>query len=241
MSALKSVLAIGLILACGIGALAQGGDEKLPARSVPVGLEPYADVTLVLQNGRRVIGLLGTAQFDVHASDGQKSEGNCNSLEVQSFNRGFVLAHTGFNMFLALQEAGFTDLAGPVGMPGDKGRRFVQFGRSALLAAWTPKQIGQLLDLRQSLHSLPTPVKADLAAFLTKLREYRSHYARLKAAKPDLLEDLFEREDDAYYWYHAYVESNSGKSPGSARGIVKADAKGGQLQRAFRDARQGAA
>lgn len=223
----KSVLAAGSALTFWIvAAFAQGDDGKLAERSAPAGLESYADTAIVLQNARRVVGVLGTAKFDVNASGDEKRDTECNSEEVQSFNRGYVLAHTGFNMFLALQETGFTDLAGPNRLAGEKHRRFVQFGRSALLAAWKPKQIGQLIDLRGSLRSLPASTKADLATFLTKLGEYRLHYTRLKAAKPELLEDLFRRENDAYYWYHAYIESNATKDAETFSELLKQMPKG---------------
>jgi hypothetical protein len=201
------VLAIGIALAFGIGALAQGGDEKLAVRSVPAGLAPYADVALVIENARRVIGALGTAKFEVVPREGRQGAAECNSEEVQSFNRGYVLAHTGFNMLLALQERGFTEISGANGLANAKRRRFVQFGRSALLGSWSPKQLGRLLEVRQSLASLPAHTKTDLAAFLSKLREYRAHYVRLKAAKPDVLDELFRRENDDYYWYRSYLET----------------------------------
>ena len=85
--------------------------------------------------------------------------------------------------------------------------RGTSWARLVLLGAWTPKQLTQLLDVRRSLASLPPSTKADVAAFLTKLQEYRTHYTRLKAANADLLEDLFRRESDDYYWYRSYLEN----------------------------------
>ena len=207
MNRLNMVAAAGSALVLSIVvAVAQGSDGKLGARSIPAALESYADPPLVMQNARRVIDLMGTATFTAPASDEQENDSVCNSEAVQSFVRGYLLAHSAFNMFLALQEGGFTDIAGPNGLPHIKHRRFVQFGRSALLGAWTPKQLAQLLEVRRSLTSLPPITKADVAAFLTKLQEYRTHYTRLKAVNPDLLEDLFRRESDDYYWYRAYLE-----------------------------------
>lgn len=210
----KTIAAAGLVVACGaVAALAQGNDSRLGERAAPAGLEAYTDVALVLQNARHVIATLGTAKFEADPSFADKNGGECGSDEVQSFNRGFILAHTGFNMFLALQESGFSDLSGANGLTGYKHRRFVQFGRSTLIAAWTPTQLGQLIGMREMLRSLPKTTKADLAAFLTKLAEYRLHYTRLKTAKPEILEDLFRREDDGYYWYRASLEQSASAHP----------------------------
>lgn len=104
MNQLKIVAAGDAALALSIiVALAQGSDGKLAARSPPAGLEPYADATLVMQNARRVIGLLGTATFDVQASEQRKSDPECNSEAVQSCNRGYLLAHSGSTCSPALR------------------------------------------------------------------------------------------------------------------------------------------
>jgi hypothetical protein len=56
------------------------------------------------------------------------------------------------------------------------------------------------------MKDLPAQIRQDLSTFLSKLQEYRTHYARLKRARSALLDELFERETDTYTWYHAYWE-----------------------------------
>jgi hypothetical protein len=215
-----------VLLVAGLGALidssaalSQGRNAPLPNLDVPRGLEPYADVQLVLKNARRAIGLLGTAQLRLDPYPDlivpapgvqlrQRRIGpECDTAEVRSFNRGYLLAHIGFNLFLSLQELGVARVHGPHGMPYEQQRKFIQFGRSTLLSVWTPNRLRDLLEVRQTIRTLPRPIREDLSAFLSKLQEYRQHYVRLKKARPAILDELFKREDDAYYWYLVYLES----------------------------------
>src|SRR5262245_45321425 len=106
-------LAFALGLIGTSAALGQGRNAPLPTPGVPKGLEPYADVQLVLKNARQAIGLLGTAQLrldpypePIAPPPGveippelrqRKISPECDTEEVRSFNRGYLLAHTGFN------------------------------------------------------------------------------------------------------------------------------------------------
>jgi hypothetical protein len=191
-------------LLTGIGfAFGQDDLAPLPKLDVPAKLESYADVPIVVANARRAITLLGTAQSKL---DPNPEPAKCDTEDVRSFSSGYLLAHSGFNLFLGIQELGFPRIEGPNGLPNVGRRHFVQFGRSALLTAWTPNQLRDLLNVRQAMRDLPAPIRRDLSAFLSKLREYREHYARLKRARSALLDELFDREADAYYWYYAYWE-----------------------------------
>ena len=60
------------------------------------------------------------------------------------------------------------------------------------------------MKVRQALKDLPQPIRQDLSAFLSKLLEYRQHYARLKKARAAAIDDLFLREGHGYYWYAVY-------------------------------------
>ena len=218
-------LAFVLVLIGTSTALSQGRNAPLPTPGVPRGLEPYADVQLVLKNARQAIGLLGTAQLrldpypePVVLAPGveipperrqRKISAECDTEEVRSFNRGYLLAHTGFNLFLSLQELGVPRIEGPHGMPNSYPiRKFVQFGRSALVSVWTPSRLRDLLEVRHSLRNLPSSVRQDLSIFLSKLQEYRQHYARLKNTRASVMDDLFTREGHAYYWYWASFRSD---------------------------------
>jgi hypothetical protein len=82
----------------------------------------------------------------------------CDTEDVQSFNRGYLLAHTGFNLFISLQELGIARVNGPHGgLPNEtqRKRKFIQFGRSALLNIWTPSRLKSLLETRQAMRALP--------------------------------------------------------------------------------------
>jgi hypothetical protein len=142
-------------------------------------LESYADVQLVLKNARRAIDLLGSTELKLEpypefvpppgsSLRERKITPECNTEEVRSFNRGYLLAHTGFNVFLALQELGVAQVKGPHGLPYEQQRRFIQFGRVALLNVWTPSRLRELLEMRRALRVLPKPIKQDLSAFLSK-------------------------------------------------------------------------
>ena len=211
------VVSFSLLIAGG-SALGQGRDLVLPKVSVPAGLETYADVQLVISNARRAISLLGAAQLKlapypepIVAAPGyqlrqRKIGPKCDTEEIRSFNRGYLLAHTGFNLFLSLQELEVARVEGPRGMPYDAKRKFIEFGRSSLVTVWTPSRLRELLKVGQAMRTLPTPIKQDLSAFLSKLQEYRRYYIRLKKARPGLLDELFRRESDGYYWYRVYLE-----------------------------------
>ena len=219
MSLRMVVLLAGCCLLISSGfAFGQGRSASLPGVAVPAKLEPYADVQLVSKNARRAIGLLATAQTRLNpypepipnqtpgAAPWPKQIGpECDTEDVRSFNRGYLLAHTGFNLFLSLQELGVPQVEGPHGGPDERRRHFIQFGRSALLSVWTPNRLRDLLKVREALRDMPTPIKQDLSAFLSKLAEYRQHYDRLKKARAAVLDDLFRREDHAYVWYEAWV------------------------------------
>jgi hypothetical protein len=187
--------------------LAVGQDTApLPKLSVPTKLEPYADVPLVIANARRAIDLLATAQQNWEPNP---EPPECDTEDVRSFNSGYLLAHLGFNIFLGFQELGIPRLEGPGGSPNVGRRHFVQFGRSALLSVWTANQLKDLLDVRQAMKELPSPIRRDLSAFLSRLQEYREHYDRLKRTRSAQVDELFDRESDAYYWYYAYQELSS--------------------------------
>lgn len=198
-----------LLIGSGI-ALGQDRNSPLPKVGIPAKLEPYADAALVANNARRAMELLATAQLKldpypeavgVNPNRPKQITPECDSGEVRSFNRGYLLAHTGFNIFLLLQELGIPRVDGPHGLPTNRKRNFIQFGRTALLSIWTPDRLRDLLKVRTALRDLPQPIRQDLATFLSKLMEYRQHYVRLKRVRSAALDDLFRREDDAYYWY----------------------------------------
>lgn len=199
-------------------AFGQKRDDLPPKIAAPAKLEPYSDVLLVVKNARRAIHLLGLAQLSldpypepnptpIAGVRGPKKVGpECDSEQTRSFNRGYLLAHVGFNLFLSLQELDVPRVDGPHGLPNARKRNFVQFGRSALVSVWTTSRLRELLEVRHALKELPAPVRQDLSAFLSKLREYRQHYLRLRKARAEVLADLFMREDDAYFWYEAALE-----------------------------------
>lgn len=195
-----------LALSTGV-ALSQEHNTPMPSVAVPANLEPYADLALVERNARKTIELLATAQMKYPepgsdaAAIGPKIPPECDSAEVRSFNRGYLLAHAGFNLFLSLQELGIARAEGPHGLPGTVQRKFIQFGRAALLSAWTPSRLTDLAKVGLALRDLPQPVKVDLAAFLSKLMEYRQHYARIRKARGETLDDLFNRASEGYVWY----------------------------------------
>jgi hypothetical protein len=188
-------------------ALGQERNVPMPSVDVPTKLEPYADLALVEKNARRAIELLATAEVKLSPyPEGRQKQitAECDSPEVRSFNSGYVLAHTGFNLFLSLQEMGIPRVDGPNGLPNNTKRNFVQFGRAALLSVWTPSRLRELLKVRKAVRDLPQPIRADLAVFLSKLLEYRQHYARLKKARAAALDDIFNREGADYYWYSVW-------------------------------------
>jgi hypothetical protein len=200
LAALAALTSAGL-------ALGQNSSGPIPTVGIPANLEPYADLALVERNARKTIDLLATAQVKYSevageaAASGPKVTPECDTAEVRSFNRGYLLAHSGLNLFLSLQELGVPRVEGPHGLPGTVQRKFIQFGRAALLSAWTPKRLTELVKVRHALRDLPQPVKVDLAAFLTKLMEYRQHYARIRKARGEALDDLFNRASEGYVWY----------------------------------------
>ena len=188
-------------------ALGQERNVPMPSVDVPTKLEPYADLALVEKNARRAIELLATAEVKLSPyPEGRQKQitAECDSPEVRSFNSGYVLAHAGFNLFLSLQEMGIPRVDGPNGLPSNTKRNFVQFGRAALLSVWTPSRLRELLKVRKAVRDLPQPIRADLAVFLSKLLEYRQHYARLKKARAAALDDIFNREGADYYWYSVW-------------------------------------
>jgi hypothetical protein len=200
----------GLLIGSG-SAFGQERNVPMPSVDIPTKLEPYADLALVQTNARRAIELLATAELKLAPyPEGRKQiTPECDSAEVRSFNRGYLLAHAGFNIFLSLQELGIPRVEGPNGGSTEMRRSFVQFGRGALLSVWTPSRLKDLLKVRQALSGLPQPIRQDLAAFLSKLVEYRQHYARLKKARAAAVDELFLREDGEYYWYLAYLERSN--------------------------------
>src|SRR5262245_9021057 len=99
----------GSLLTSGGGAVGQERGAQFPKVGSPVKLESYADVALVVNNARRTIELLATAQMKLEPypePPPKQIAPDCDSAEVRSFNRGYLLAHTGFNIFLSLQELG---------------------------------------------------------------------------------------------------------------------------------------
>ena len=216
---------VGLLIGCGI-ALGQERNILLPKVGIPVKLEPYANVALVVKNARRTIELLATAQMKLEPYpepiggnpklEPKQITPECDSAEVRSFNRGYLLAYAGFNIFLSLQELGIPRIEGPHGLPGDTKRNFIQFGRAALLSMWTPDRLRDLLKVRTALRDLPQPIRQDLSTFLSKLVEYRQHYVRLKRVRSAVLDDLFARGSDAYFWYMSQFQSTNP----ARRGIV---------------------
>jgi hypothetical protein len=206
MMSARVLLLVGLFFSSSGFALGQERSASLPSVDVPTKLEPYADLGLVEKNARRAIALLATAQLKLSYQEpgevwGPKITPECDSAEVRSFNRGYLLAHTGFNLFLSLQELGVPRVDGPHGLPGTVQRKFIQFGRAALLSVWTPRRLTDLVKMRHALRDLPQFVKVDLAAFLSKLMEYRQHYARIRMARGEALDDLFNRASVGYVWY----------------------------------------
>ncbi|MGD9670755.1 MAG: hypothetical protein AB7U75_17205 [Hyphomicrobiaceae bacterium] len=192
-------------------------EERVPAYDVPAGLEVYTDIKAVTESAQRVIELLSVATltlqpYPVPFKVGERQTINreiipeCDTDRIRSFNRGYQLALTGYNLLLSLRETGIARARGPHGLPDARKRRFIEFGRSALILAWQPSRVQEVLTILDSLSALPQSRRDDLATFLTILLEYRIHYMRLKARSEEQVNELFRREDHAYYWYRVYLD-----------------------------------
>jgi hypothetical protein len=190
-------------------------ETAIPSVAVPRHLEAYANPKTVITNATRVINAFQKAQLTwppYPKGLDPVITPECDREEIRSFYNGYRMAQLAYNMFLSLQETGRFTTLGPVGAfysPRDPQRyqrfprrRFVQFGRAALLAAWQPATIRQLIETREALKQWPDSHRRDLSAFLAKLIEYRAHYRKLQAARPSMLDSLMLRQSEDYVWWH---------------------------------------
>ena len=100
--------------------------------------------------------------------------------QVKDFYRGMLLAHAGYYLVLSeLRTGTYKNYGFP---PKD----YSLLDKASLYAFWTKERISQVWRDSNAIAALSADDKKALVAFLSELQSFRSVYALVKRAKPDL-------------------------------------------------------
>jgi hypothetical protein len=202
-------LAALVIFTNNAGAQTQDASVAFPQFDVPRELRSYTDEATLMNSARTVLALLKSAKFENNAgsyTSGGKAydydyslKADCDTPEIRAFYRGLHLAHMAYNLFLSKQEVGWPEDKGAVEEFPHTTRHFASSARSLLFRYWSAAKLGGFAITTLTLLDLGDERKADLVAFLTRLREYRGHHAQLNKVR-DQVDRLFVREDPAAFY-----------------------------------------
>ena len=169
---------------------------QVPAIETPEPLRPYTSTQDVLKTAGELIDLLASARFEVTGEYTKKDylSGNCDVEEYHSVFRGYQLMKTVYFVFTSKMERGWYD-PNPPGYPIEESLGLMNPKRLTLTRTWNSESIDKVVQLASRLAGLPAPVKADLAAFLRKLLDFKKYHGFL-ARKPEKLRRIKERVAD---------------------------------------------
>ncbi len=168
---------------------------ELPAIHLPDDLQPYAEPNNILATVETVIDILASAKFAKATYSDKADEPPCDSL-----NRGMMLAHAGFNMFVNTTERGWTSPTAVLSNFGNDGpyAGLVSPRRGLLLRVWSMSDIERLIQLRLKLKTWPQKTRGDLGTFLTELLRFRKTRNEMILRFPERIKDIKRRETPEY-------------------------------------------
>lgn len=177
--------------------------SSLPGPEVPIDLKPYAQQSDVLAAAEAVLHILKTAKFQKASYGDGQDQPPCDSL-----NRGMMLAHAGFNMFVNARERGWISPTSVLGSSQDLG--LLSERRANLLRIWDAAKLMELLQLRETLTAWPEEIRHDVSTFLVELLNFKTTHREMRLRFSERLKEIQRRSTDNYaldYWVWRRVEN----------------------------------